>query len=144
MYSLKEVFEQAKTDTSCLKMSGLGYESVLARGLKIVKDDKTGYVEILNTMVNGSYYAKLNPHQLNIFLEEGWKCGMYNISLSNYRSKLDSIEYKIKDEITGRNSEKQLLILKGKREVTLRKYTEIKNKLNSIQNAYTKEIKSGE
>ena len=144
MYSLLEIFDQAKDDDNSTFISAIGYESVMVGGIKIIKDSRTKDIQLLNTMVTGNYYTLVKKEEINLFLEKGWKCGLYNLSLSNYRSKLDSIEYKIKDEITGRNSEKQLISLKEKRELTLKKYTQIKNKLNSFYYADTKEIKSGE
>ena len=51
----------------------------------------------------------------------------------NYRLKLDIIEQKIKDEMTGRGSQKQLSLLKAKREEILKKYSQINYKLNNIK-----------
>lgn len=58
--------------------------------------------------------------------------GVYVLSLSNYRSKLDLIEGRIKKEMNGRASVKQIGLLKSQRERILSKYSEINFKLNKL------------
>ena len=57
---------------------------------------------------------------------------VFVLSLSNYRSKLDVIEHKIKDYITDRKSEKQIGLLKSSRKRILKRYSEINSKLNQL------------
>lgn len=133
MYCLSDIYIQAEQDYLTISIDSRGYESQLGYGVKIIRDKKTGQVQILNTMRGGNYYFRVEGEQLNFFLKKGWKYGCYVLSLSNYRTKLDLVSKKIHSELTGRNSQKQLTIMKQKREEILKKYSEIKSKLNTIE-----------
>ena len=93
----------------------------------------TKQVQILNTMIGGNYYSNITEKDYETFLKKGWRYGVYVLSLSNYRTKLDLIERRIQKELTGRKSQKQLGILKTKREQVLLKYSELNYKLNQIK-----------
>jgi hypothetical protein len=69
---------------------------------------------------------------MNNFLEKGWRYGVFVLSLSNYRSKLDIIEQRIKQFINDKKSEKQILQLKSSRDRILAKYSVINFKLNQL------------
>jgi len=133
MYSLEEVYQQAEDDHVAISLDGRGYESRMIYGIKIVRDNMTKQVQILNTMIGGNYYSNITEKDYETFLKKGWRYGVYVLSLSNYRTKLDLIERKIQKELTGRNSQKQLGILKTKREQVLLKYSELNYKLNQIK-----------
>ena len=83
-------------------------------------------------MKGGDFYMPVPPEEINLFTEKGWRYGAYVISLSNYRTKLDKVEQSIKKEVNGRNSVKQLSILKSSRERILKRYAVINNKLNQL------------
>tara|TARA_R110000868_G_scaffold9795_1_gene48199 strand:- start:5807 stop:6238 length:432 start_codon:yes stop_codon:yes gene_type:complete len=140
-YNLNEIFQQALKDDYAASLNGNGYHSMLVYGIKIVKDTEKGTVEILNTMANGNYYKPVSTEELELFLKKGWRYAVYIISLSNYRTKLDKIELRIKDEISGKNSLKLIQHLKSQRENVLEKYIKINYKLNQIKNG---EIKSND
>jgi|TARA_B100001175_G_scaffold55871_3_gene44952 hypothetical protein len=129
---LNEIFEEAKQDTYAITMDGDGYESRMVYGVKIVKDKQSGKIEFFNTKVGGDYYKKLNAEQLETFIEKGWRIGVYVLSLSNYRLKLDIIEKRIHKFINDKKSEKQIKLLKASRERILTKYSEINYKLNQL------------
>jgi hypothetical protein len=131
-YSLKDIYAQALQDTYALALDGDGYDSRMVYGTKIIKDLLNGEIQILNTARGGDYYSHLTPEQLNNFLEKGWRYGVFVLSLSNYRSKLDIIEQRIKEYINDKKSEKQILQLKASRERILAKYSEINFKLNQL------------
>tara|TARA_R100000951_G_scaffold77805_1_gene65667 strand:- start:241 stop:642 length:402 start_codon:yes stop_codon:yes gene_type:complete len=133
MYSLEEVYQQAEDDQVATSLNGKGYESVMIYGIKIIRDNYTGQVQILNTMIGGDYYSNITEKDYETFLEKGWRYGVYVLSLSNYRTKLDSIERKIQKELTGRKSKKQLGILKTKRKQVLSKYSQLNYKLNQVK-----------
>ena len=130
MYSLEEVYQQAEDDHVAISLDGRGYESRMIYGIKIVRDNMTKQVQILNTMIGGNYYSNITEKDYETFLKKGWRYGVYVLSLSNYRTKLDLIERRIQKELTGRKSQKQLGILKTKREQVLLKYSELNYKLN--------------
>lgn len=131
-YSLKDIYAQALEDGYALALDGDGYDSRMVYGTKIIKDHLNGEIQILNTARGGDYYSHLTPEQLNNFLEKGWRYGVFVLSLSNYRSKLDIIEQRIKQFINDKKSEKQILQLKASRERILAKYSEINFKLNQL------------
>jgi len=132
MYSLNQLFEQALEDPYAAVLDGYNYDARIVYGIKIVRDIETEEVQVINTMVGGDFGKVLNSEQLSIFVEKGWRYGVYIVSLDNYRTKLDRIERLIRDEVNGRNSLKAVTNYKSQRDRILSKYTEIKNKLNQL------------
>ena len=128
MYKLEYIFNQAKSDNKSAKIIENGYQSVSLLDVKIIKDDYTHEVDLLNT--SKRYYQRLTDIELNSFKEKGWRYGVYIITLSNYRSKLNKVEKSIRDEINGKGSEKAIKQLKERRESFLLEYNKLKNKLN--------------
>lgn len=142
-YSLSDIFVQASEDPSASPLHGNGYESYLLYGIKIVRDNETGKVELLNTTKVGDFYHLLTEDEINLFRQEGWRYALYVLSLSNYRSKLDRIERQIKKIVNEKpnTSPKQLEYYKATRQNILEKYTEMTTKLNQLksnQNGKTK------
>jgi hypothetical protein len=143
-YSLDDIFVQATNDPTASPLHGNGYESYLLYGIKIIKDNETSKIELLNTAKSGDFYHPLNQEDMNLFHEGGWRYGIYVISLSNLRVKLDKIEQLIKKRMNEKptSSEKQLAHYQATRQNTLERYTEITiklNKLKSNQNGKTTE-----
>ncbi len=134
MYSLDDIFNQSMDDKYAARLNGVGYISNTLYGVKIIRDNITSDVEILHAQFSEGYYAELTEEQINVFLEKGWRIGVYVVALSNYCLKLDSIENKIKDAMSRRGSKKLVQMLKDRRDEVLKKYTEINNKLNKIKN----------
>lgn len=131
-HSLEEVFQQSKLDDYAITLDGDGYESRMVYGIKIVRDNETKAIQLLNTMVGGDYYKELADNQVQVFLEKGWRVGVYVVALSNYRSKLILIEQKIHRVMNGSKSEKQINSLKGQRTRIMNQYTEINQKFNQL------------
>jgi len=131
-YNLIDIFEQAEQDDYAIKVDGKGYKSRLVYGIKISKDDETDEVVIENTLASGNYYKLITPEEQEVFLDNGWRYGVYVLSLSNYRAKLDKIEHLIKEEVNGKNSKKTVDNYRAQRERILNKYSEIKRKFNSL------------
>lgn len=128
MHKLEYIFNQAKSDNKSAKIIENGYQSVSLLDVKIIKDDYTHEVDLLNT--SKRYYQRITDVELNSFKEKGWRYGVYVITLSNYRSKLNKVEKSIRDEINGKGSEKTIKQLKERRESFLLEYNKLKNKLN--------------
>ena len=131
MYDLEDIFKQALTDTKSAKIIENGYKSVSLLDVKIIKDDYTHKVEILNT--SKSYYVHVPESVEEIFQQYGWRYGCLDVTLSNLRLKLDKIETSIRDEVNGKSSEKTIKQLKSKRESFMTKYTQLNNKLNDTK-----------
>ncbi len=131
---MQDIMNQAMQDEFSANLSGNKYNARLLYGCKIHQDVETKEIQILNTSLGGEWYAKVDNNQINIFLEKGWRIGVYELSLSNYRLKLDKIEWSVKKEMNGRRNPKQIQSLKSARENILRKYSKIKFKLNQESN----------
>ena len=132
---------QALDDRYALQSSGIGYRARVLYGCKIIQDDKTEEIEILNTALTGDWYLPITNSQKEIFLKKGWRIGVYELSLSNYRTKLNSIESFIKTEMNGKKNPKQIRKLKTSRERVLENYSNIIKKLNQIKNGKVKDSK---
>ncbi len=132
MFSLEEIFDQAFSDKRSAKIIENGYQSVSLLDVKLIKDDYTHGIVLLNT--SKRYYQRLTNREFDTFKEKGWRCGVYVVTLSNYRSKLDKVEKSIRDEVNGKGSEKAIKQLKATRESLMSNYTQLNNKLNEQTN----------
>ena len=133
-YTREEVFNQACISPSSSNIDGLGYEARISYGTKISRDLSTEEVEFYNCTKGGSYYDKLTEEEIDIFLQEGWICGVYVLYLSNNRSKLSAIEKATRKAVNERCSVSVLKSLSVKRDKVLNRYSKINLKLKSIQN----------
>jgi hypothetical protein len=134
MYSLEYIFQEAVEDRETGNLDGLEYKARLLRGIKIIKDNETKEVVIFNTTVGGDFYKEITDEQYNLFFDNGWKIGVYVISLSNYRRKLVSIERRIQEELMGRKNAKSIKLSKSRRLKILKNFSEVSNKLKELQN----------
>lgn len=132
MFSLEDIFDQAFTDNKSVKRIENGYQSVGLLDVKILKDDYTHDIDLLNT--SKRYYQRLTDLEFDAFKQKGWRYGVYVVTLSNYRSKLDKVEKSIRDEVNGKGSEKVIKQLKATRESLMSNYTQLNNKLNEQTN----------
>ena len=132
MFSLKDIFDQAFTDNKSVKRIENGYQSVGLLDVKILKDDYTHDIDLLNTRKRS--YQRLTDLEFDAFEQKGWRYGVYVVTLSNYRSKLDKVEKSIRDEVNGKGSEKVIKQLKATRESLMSNYTQLNNKLNEQTN----------
>jgi len=142
VYTLIDVWNQAKDDCFTANLDGEGYEARILYGCKISKDKETNIVQLQNTSRGGEWYIQLEPEEIEIFLNMGWRIGIYMLSLSNYRLKLDRIEMLIKMEVNGRKNPKQIQSLKSSRQRILERYSKIKNELNKLNQL--NQIKNGQ
>lgn len=138
-YSIEEVFNQASNDDYAVSMTGYSFESHMVYGIKIIKDTSNKEIKLFDTMKRGDYFVPLTKREVEIFLENGWRYGVYVLSLDNYRTKLDKIEQRIQKCIAEKKSSKQISIQKSSRERILKKYSEINLKLNQLNYGNSKE-----
>ncbi len=138
-YSIEEVFDQASNDNYAISMTGYNSESHMVYGIKIMKDTSNNEIRLLDTMRRGDHFIPLTKKEVEIFLENGWRYGVYILSLNNYRTKLDKIEQRIQKCIAEKKSSKQISIQKSSRERILKKYSEINLKLNQLNYGNSKE-----
>jgi len=134
-YTLNDLFNQALTEPTSFMLYGDGYQSIIANNIKISKDNHTNEVQILNMAILGNHYSLLTKEEEKYFLENGWKYGMFTLSLSNYRIKLDTIEHSIRREVgSGKAVNKRVTDYKELRRVLLNKYSKVTKILNQINN----------
>ena len=129
-YNLQDIWGQALQDDFATDINGQGYESRLVYGVKIIRDNVTKEVQILKAMTGSEYYPNLSKDEIEVFLDKGWRYGIYSLSLASYRTKLENIKEAIKSEVNGRNRIKRLYLYKESRDGILKKYNNINNKLN--------------
>jgi len=129
--SLKDIWEEAKEDGFSSNLDGAGYESRMVFGIKIVYDHDTQQISILNTSTGGDFYNEVK--NIDPFLKGGWRYGVYQTAIENYKLKLRQVEESIKAEVNGKKNPKQITKLKNSRVGILSKYSKIINKLNQVK-----------
>ena len=128
--SLKDVWKEALDDGYSANLDGVGYESRLVFGIKIVYDHETDSVSIINTSRGGDFYELVD--NLEPFFVGGWRYGVYKTAISNYKHKLEKIDNSMRNEVNGKKNPKQIKSLKNSRIKILSKYNNIINKLNQL------------
>ena len=136
MYSLADIWYEAKQDNYACKLDSDGYSARTLFGVKIVFDNTTGKVSLYNTTRGGDYYKELDEMETGFFLKGGWRYGVYNVALQNCIFKLGKIELSMRTEVNGKRNPKQIQSLKSARLRVIDKYNYISNKLNKIKAKY--------
>ena len=132
MRGLDDVFRDALEDEFGANLDTKTSEARLVFGVKIQRDKESGDVEILNTTKGGDYYEEISLDEYKNFFKKGWRYGVYLVSLSNYRRKLDLIESKIADLILAKSSQGNITHLQNRRTKIMQRYTQISKKLNLL------------
>jgi hypothetical protein len=130
MYSLLEVFNQAKSDHYSKLLKGKGIESFLCYGFKIGKEIESDKIRIIDMTKGGDFYREVTKHEYHTFQTLGWKTAIYVLYLSNCRTKLSRLEARIKDALVNNESVKLIRKLKASREQILKNFNRVKIKLN--------------
>lgn len=129
MRNLEDVFKEALDDDYAGILDDHYVESRIVFGIKISRDRECGDIEILNTSKGGDYYEEISNDEYEVFLGKGWRRGVYVVSLSNYRRKLDAIEFKINNAIQRSATKKEIDNWQDRRKTVMKQYTKITNKL---------------
>jgi hypothetical protein len=104
-------------------------------GVKILQDKVTEQIRIYNTTKGGDYYAEITENEYEEFYKNGWRIGVYVLSLSNYRRKLTIVNDRIQAEISKkRTNKKTLSSLQASKKRILNNYSKFSKKLNQIKN----------
>jgi len=127
MYSLDQIYYQAIKDSSSL-VSLDRNPYIINYGLKIQRFGSK--VQILNCSYGSGYYREITGEEYIIIKKYGWKCGGLQIDVRNCHRKLKFIEDRIKNEINTRKNDKYIKGLKKRRETIIKRFTNLKNKLN--------------
>jgi len=140
-YTLSEIFNQAREDEFSAILDGDDFEARILSGIRIEQEKVTQKTIIHNTTKGGDFYREITPEQYEMFYEKGWIIGVYVLSLSNYRRKLEMIETNIKREVNTRKNAKHIMHLKASRERIMNSYSKVNKKLNKIIKQQTNDNK---
>tara|TARA_R110000751_G_scaffold27669_5_gene72972 strand:+ start:1870 stop:2295 length:426 start_codon:yes stop_codon:yes gene_type:complete len=131
-YTLIDIFNQAQADEFSAVLDGDDFEARILSGIRIEQEKETKKTIIHNTTRGGDFYREITSEQYEMFYEKGWTVGVYVLSLSNYRRKLEMIESNIKREVNTRKNAKHIMHLKSARERIMNSYSKVNKKLNKI------------
>ena len=94
---LDSIFAEATKDNSTRALHSRGYKAFMFEGIKIVKDMCSGAVIIYDPRKSGHYYSEIKEYEYDIFIEKGWRGGVYQIKIKQYEKQLDEIFQRIRD-----------------------------------------------
>jgi hypothetical protein len=132
-YTIEEVLSQAIEDHYTSSLDNDGCIAKILYGIRIEQSKSSGNITIHNTTKGGDYYTLVNEDDFKLFLEKGWRFGVFSLALSNYRSKLDIIERKIREEVNSRKNAKHIQSLKTNRQRIMNRFSKVSLKLNKIK-----------
>lgn len=122
----QRIFEEAYNDGLSVRLTTPDSISLIYRGIKVENID--GNIRILNMNRGGDFYKEITPEQYNVFFEKGFRKGVYDVCLDNYKKALDMLSLKIRNEVSKRNNVKHYEALKEYRNTIMNKINEV-NKL---------------
>jgi len=130
--SLEKAFIDSLEDDFAISLNTEYVEARIVFGIKIIRDRNSKDVEIYNTTKGGDYYEEISSKEYKIFIEKGWRYGVYVLSLSNYRRKLDAIDKTIQSYIIQGSTKNALIQAQERRTKIMNRYSKISNKLNLL------------
>lgn len=132
MYTMSEIFDEAWRDNAAARSVGFSHRSVFYNGVKMSASrvgERTYTLE--NIGRGGNYYTELNEEEVNVFLEKGWRQGVYNVAIKNHQNKIEALNRVI------RRTTKSTKIDDAKKEVLISDYNNLLQttieKLNKIK-----------
>ncbi len=117
MISLQEIWKQARSNRSLVRLDDDCTDSVIYRGVKIVNDD--GNISIYST--ESEFYIDITK----VFLRKSFKEGVYDFLCKKYLRQLNAVEKSIKNEMNNQKNHKKFKYLQAKRFNIIEKYNEI-------------------
>jgi hypothetical protein len=134
MLSINQVFDEAIRDKYAIKFVGAGYHSVSLYSVKIVRDTHSYKVDIYSTEKSETWYTKVSPEALEIFLAKGWRYGVYVVSLSTINLKVAKLNTLLELLKMGKGGSKHSIIyVDNEIRILEQKQKEIQIKLNKIK-----------
>jgi hypothetical protein len=122
----QKIFEEAYNDILSVRVTTPVSTSLIYRGIKV--ENVEGNIRILNMNRGGDFYREVTPEQYEVFFEKGFRKGVYDVCLDNYKRALDMLSLKIRNEVSKRNNVKHYESLKEYRNTIMNKINEV-NKL---------------
>jgi len=123
MYNPIDLWYDADMCHRGVKMNHDDCESIIYMGIKIEKKDND--VRLLNTKKGGNFYKEVTDEQYDMFFENGFLLGVYNVVKANTERSLQIVAETINEELTGTRNEKKYEYLKTKRMNLMNKLTDI-------------------
>jgi hypothetical protein len=123
---LNKLFEEAKACDQSVNLSTKRYECYIYKGVQIVKDDTSIKIYSPKGM---DFYDEVSTDFYLLFMD-GWKIGVYRLTLKKYELSLLRIEKKIADEMNNKVSLKVIEQLRSRRLNIMNKFYSIRTKLN--------------
>jgi hypothetical protein len=134
MLTLNQIFDIAISDKYALVYKGNGYTSVSLYIIKIIKDTESGEVSIYSSELSDNWYTALDDRELNIFKNNGWRYGVYVLTLSNFSLKHRRLCTTLElVKISKKNSKHSASYLENEIRAVEEKQKEIQIKLNKIK-----------
>lgn len=122
---MEELWRQASEYRRCTRLNTTTYSSYIYRGIKIVKENEGGIK--IYTSHFGDIYREISKEDYAFFLSFGFRLGVYNLCLRNYKNTLEIIKTKVKNEVNGRNNQRHYNALREQRDHYMNKYTVVIN-----------------
>ena len=119
----EQIFNQAYNDRLGVKITTPDSVSVIYRGVKVQNND--GNVRVLNMSLNGDFYMEITEEQYKVFFEKGFRQGVYEVCMANYKRTLDILSGDIRKEVSKRNNVKHYDALKEYRTTVMNKISEV-------------------
>ena len=119
----QQIFEEAYNDGLSVRITTKDSVSLIFRGVKV--ENKDGNIRILNMGKGGDFYREVTPEQYKVFTDKGFRQGVYDVCMENYKDTLKMLSVKIRNEVASRNNQKHYNLLKEYRTTIMNKVTEI-------------------
>lgn len=123
MYNPIDLWYDADMSNRGVKMQHDGCDSIIYMGIKIER--KGNDVRLINTKKGGNFYKEITDEQYDMFFENGFLLGVYNVVKVNTERSLNVVTETINEELTGTRNEKKYEYLKTKRMNLMNKLTDI-------------------
>jgi len=123
MYNPIDLWYDADMSNRGVKMHHDDCESIIYMGIKIEKNGND--VRLINTKKGGNFYKEVTDEQYDMFFENGFLIGVYNVVKANTERSLNIVTETINEELTGTRNEKKYEYLKTKRMNLMNKLTDI-------------------
>ena len=133
MYNPIDLWYDADMSNRGVKMQHDGCDSIIYMGIKIER--KGNDVRLINTKKGGNFYKEITDEQYDMFFENGFLLGVYNVVKVNTERSLNVVTETINEELTGTRNEKKYEYLKTERMNLMNKLTDI---IKLIQNENNK------
>lgn len=119
----QEIFNQAYNDGLSVRITTKDSVSLIFRGVKV--ENKEGNIRILNMGRGGDFYREITPEQYKVFAKNGFRQGVYDVCMENYKDTLKMLSVKIRNEVASRNNQKHYDALKEYRTTVMNKISEV-------------------